>query len=79
MIVQGNHPIAEIIAKCMSGVEIVPKEYMKRMVNKACREAVKYHESALRSINLVSPAKNRACHVDPLPQVVISDSKRTQR
>jgi hypothetical protein len=42
--VKGNHPLAEVIAKCLFGIETVPKEYMRRMVNRACREAVKWHQ-----------------------------------
>ena len=43
--VKGNHPLAEIIAKCMHGIEQVPKEYQRRMVNRACKKAVEWHEA----------------------------------
>ena len=55
MNVKGNHPLSEIIARCMSGVETVPNDCMRRMVNRACREAVKYHKAALQSHNTGSP------------------------
>lgn len=47
MIVKGNHPLSEIIAKCMSGIQSVPKEYQQRMINRACKKAVEWHENKI--------------------------------
>lgn len=44
MKVKGNHPLAEVIAKCMFGIETIPKEYIRRSVNKAAKEAVEWYE-----------------------------------
>ena len=45
MTVKGNHPLAEIIAKCLFGFNSVPPEYRQRMINRACRKAVEWHEA----------------------------------
>lgn len=42
--VQPHHPLAELLAKCLFGIEIIPPKYIKREVNRAIREAVKWHE-----------------------------------
>ena len=47
MTVKGNHPLAETIAKDLFGIETVPIEGVRRMVNKAARDAVAYHTAAL--------------------------------
>lgn len=44
MKIKGNHPLAEVIAKCMHGIEQVPKEYQRRMINRACKKAIEWHE-----------------------------------
>ena len=61
MNVKGNHPLSEIIARCMSGGETVPNDCMRSMVNRACREAVKYHKAALQSHNTGSLPLCRSC------------------
>ena len=48
MIVKGNHPLAEVIAKALFGIETVPKDYIPRMVNRACRKAVEWYEEDKR-------------------------------
>ena len=48
--VKGNHPLAEIIAKCLFGIEQVPKKYMGRMVNRACKKAVEYHKKEIKKL-----------------------------
>ena len=45
MKVSGNHPLAEVIAKQLSGIESVPKEYQKKMVNRTAKKAVEFHEA----------------------------------
>ena len=44
MKVKGNHPLAELLAKHLLGIETVPKNYQKRMINRAIKAAVKWHE-----------------------------------
>lgn len=44
MEVKGNHPLAEVIAKCLLGIESVPAKEQRRMVNRACKEAVKWYK-----------------------------------
>ena len=44
MKVKGNHPLAEVIAKRLFSIESVPKDEQRRMVNRACRDAVEYYE-----------------------------------
>ena len=44
MNVKGNHPIAEILAKKLSGIETVPPTEQKQMVSRAVKAAVEYHE-----------------------------------
>lgn len=40
--VKGNHPLAEILAKKLFGIETVPAAEQRRMVNRAIKAAVKY-------------------------------------
>ena len=42
MKVKGNHPVAEILAKKLSGIEIVPAAEQRKMVNRAIKAAVEY-------------------------------------
>ena len=51
MKVKGNHPLAEIIAKSLFGIETAPKEQMQRMINRACKKAVLFHEGALQEVH----------------------------
>lgn len=44
MIVNGNHPMAEILGKKLFGIESVPKEEQKRMISRAIKEAVKMYD-----------------------------------
>lgn len=44
MHVKPNHPLQELLAQLLSGIEVVPVDEQRRMVNRACREAVKWHE-----------------------------------
>ena len=50
MQVKPTHPLAEIIARCLFGIESVPKEHLHRFVTRACKRAVEYHEEVLREI-----------------------------
>ena len=45
MEVKGNHPLAEIIAKSLFGIETdLPIKVKIKMINRACRKAVEWHE-----------------------------------
>ena len=44
MKVKGNHPLTELLAKKLFGISGVPKEEQERMVSRAIRAAVKWHE-----------------------------------
>ena len=44
MIVKGNHPLAEIIASKLFGIESCPTKEQRAMVNRACKAAVEWHE-----------------------------------
>lgn len=50
MKVQPNHPLAEIIACKLFGIEIVPDKEKRKMVNRAIKAAINYHEQICRSI-----------------------------
>jgi TolA-binding protein len=49
MTVKGNHPLAEVIAKKLFGIESVPPEEQRKMVNRAAKAAVEWHEAKLNS------------------------------
>ncbi len=44
MNVEPNHPLAELIAKLLHGVETIPRKQMKSSHMRACREAAKWHK-----------------------------------
>jgi len=46
-IIVKTHPLVEIIAKRLFGIESVPKEEMRKMVIRACKDAMKYHDMCL--------------------------------
>ena len=50
MQVKGNHPLAEIIAKKLFGINVVPPQERDKMVQAAVHAAVDYHES--RTVNV---------------------------
>ena len=49
MNVEGNHPLAEIIACKLFSIETCPASEQRKMVNRAVKEAVEYHTDALAS------------------------------
>jgi len=49
MTIKGNHPLAEIIARKLFGIESVPSAEQRKMVNRAVKAAVEYHEAELES------------------------------
>jgi len=44
MNVKPHHPLTELLAKLLFGIETVPAKERKRMVNRACKEATKWHK-----------------------------------
>lgn len=42
--VKPHHPLKELLAKCLLGIQVVPVKEQGRMVNYACNDAVKWHE-----------------------------------
>jgi len=45
MLVKGNHPLAEIIAKKLLGIEgDLPLQEKRKMISRAAMAAVKWHE-----------------------------------
>ncbi len=50
MKVKPNHPLQELLGKLLFGIEVVPVAEQRRMVNRACKEAVKWHESQMGTI-----------------------------
>jgi hypothetical protein len=43
MKVKPHHPLTELLAQLLHGIETVSVQEKRRMVNRACREAVKWH------------------------------------
>ncbi len=46
-----THPLAEILAKKLFGITTVPKKEQQKMVNRAIKAAVKYHEEEMDILN----------------------------
>lgn len=42
--VEPNHPLAEILARKLFGIEGVPRKEQTHMVNRAIKAAVQWHE-----------------------------------
>ena len=47
-----DHPLAELVAKKLSGIEIVPNKEKGRMVNAAAMAAVKWHKKEIIELEL---------------------------
>lgn len=45
MRVKPNHPLAELLAQLLFGIETIPAKCQKRAINRACREATKWHKA----------------------------------
>lgn len=41
--VPSHHPLQELLAKMLHGISCVPIDEQRRMVNRACKEAAKWH------------------------------------
>ena len=50
MTVKGNHPLAEIIARKLFSIETVPTTEQKKMVSRAVKSAVEYHEAEINKL-----------------------------
>lgn len=44
MRIKPNHPLVELLAKLLHGVETIPRKQMKSFHMRACREAAKWHK-----------------------------------
>ena len=49
VVVPGSHPLAELLARKLSGIESVPLEPQRRMIRVAITAAVKWHENHKRA------------------------------
>lgn len=45
MRVKPNHPLSELLAKLLFGIETIPVKQQRLAINRACREAAKWHKS----------------------------------
>ena len=50
MVVKGNKPLMEIIAKKLSGIEGVPPTEQRKMVNRACKSAQAYYDEQVTEL-----------------------------
>lgn len=50
MRVKPNHPLAELLAQLLFSIETVDAREQRRMVNHACREAVKWHKNQVERL-----------------------------
>ena len=53
MTVKGNHPLAEIIAKKLSGISQVPYLEQSKMISRACEAAVEWHTKRVNELKYV--------------------------
>ncbi len=44
MRVEPNHPMMELLARLLFSIETVPAKEQRRMANRACRDATKWHK-----------------------------------
>ena len=51
MKVKGNHPLAELLAKKLSGIETVKPKEQSKMVNRAIKAAVAWYEKRINDNN----------------------------
>lgn len=50
MRVKSHHPLQELLAQLLFSIETVPPKEQRRMVNRACREAVKWHKVQIKDM-----------------------------
>lgn len=50
MTVKGHHSLAEIIGKKLFSIETVPKSEQTRMINRAIKASIEYHESEIQKV-----------------------------
>jgi hypothetical protein len=46
-----HHPLQELLAQLLFGIESVPQQEQKRMVNFACKKAVEWHDKEMNKIS----------------------------
>lgn len=70
--VKPNHPLAEIIARKLSGITGVPHQEQQQMVRRAITSAVEFHDQKIKDLSeagkkLDNAIKQRNCisHIDP--------------
>jgi len=49
------HPLAEIIAKRLFGIWDVPATEQRKMISRACKAAIEYHEKEMSDKSEVKP------------------------
>lgn len=45
-----HHPLVELLASLLYGIETVPRDEQRKMVTRAIREAVKWHDQRVRDL-----------------------------
>lgn len=58
-----THPLAEIIAKKLFNIESVPPAEAKRMVGRAIKAAVEYHQSEINKMLIASGDEQRSYEI----------------
>ena len=48
--VKPHHPLTELLAGLLSGIQVVPLKEQTRMKNRAIREAVKWHKDQIKKM-----------------------------
>lgn len=50
MKVKPHHPLAELLAQLLFGIETIPAKQQRRAVNAVCKAAVKYYEDNVKDM-----------------------------
>jgi acetyl-CoA carboxylase beta subunit len=50
MHVKPHHPLQELLAQLLFGIETVPTVEQRRMVNRACKEAAHWHKAQVKQM-----------------------------
>ncbi len=48
MNIKPHHPLQELLGQLLFGIETIPPKEQRKAVNRACREAVKWHEEQMQ-------------------------------
>ncbi len=57
MKVKPHHPLAELMAKNLHGIETVHAKEQRRMVSRACKEAAKWHDEQVDNLRALLKQK----------------------